>query len=146
MSKTPALSIQQPWAWLIVHGYKRIENRSWRCTSHRPILIHAGLKLDQDAHDALIHGVHPVTGDVIPVVMRSHYWSDFHAGCVYRGGVIGTAEIRGCVTESDDPFFVGPFGIIVASARTLRFQPCRGALGFFKPKIDVDMAVVPKVL
>lgn len=145
MSKTPALSIQQPWAWLIVHGYKRIENRSWRCTSHRPILIHAGLKLDREAHDDLMSGIHPVTGEPA-LQMARHYRSEQADGLVHRGGVIGTAEIRGCVTESDDPFFVGPFGIIVASARALRFQPCRGALGFFKPKIDVGTAVVPKVL
>ena len=25
----PALSIQQPWAWFIVNGYKDVENRTW---------------------------------------------------------------------------------------------------------------------
>ena len=25
-----ALSIRQPWAWLIVNGYKDIENRDWK--------------------------------------------------------------------------------------------------------------------
>jgi len=24
-----ALSIRQPYAWLIIHGYKDIENRTW---------------------------------------------------------------------------------------------------------------------
>lgn len=38
-----ALTVHQPWAWLIVNGYKTIENRTRR-TSHRgPLLIHAGL-------------------------------------------------------------------------------------------------------
>jgi len=29
--KTPVmcLSIRQPWAWLITHGHKDIENRTW---------------------------------------------------------------------------------------------------------------------
>jgi hypothetical protein len=36
-----ALTIRQPWAWLIVHGHKDLENRTW-CTSYRgPLLIHA---------------------------------------------------------------------------------------------------------
>jgi hypothetical protein len=26
----PALSIRQPWAWLICHAGKNIENRPWR--------------------------------------------------------------------------------------------------------------------
>lgn len=42
-----AISIMQPWAWLIVNGHKSIENRSWRCHVRGPILIHAGKKLDK---------------------------------------------------------------------------------------------------
>jgi hypothetical protein len=42
-----ALSVQQPWAWFIVNGYKDIENRSWwpseKLYGHK-ILIHAGQK------------------------------------------------------------------------------------------------------
>jgi hypothetical protein len=29
MNKPKAISICQPWAWLIVNGYKDIENRIW---------------------------------------------------------------------------------------------------------------------
>jgi hypothetical protein len=36
-----ALSLKQPWAWLIVNGYKDIENRSWRTNHRGPLLIHA---------------------------------------------------------------------------------------------------------
>lgn len=36
-----ALSIRQPWAWLIANGYKDIENRSWRTNYRGPVLIHA---------------------------------------------------------------------------------------------------------
>ena len=36
-----ALSIQQPWAWLIVNDHKDIENRDWRTHYRGPVLIHA---------------------------------------------------------------------------------------------------------
>lgn len=36
------LSIQQPWAWAIVTGLKRIENRTWRTPHRGPMLVHAG--------------------------------------------------------------------------------------------------------
>lgn len=36
------LSVQNPWAWAIVHGPKRIENRSWATDYKGPLLIHAG--------------------------------------------------------------------------------------------------------
>ena len=35
------LSIQQPWASLIAHGIKDVENRSWKINYRGPILIHA---------------------------------------------------------------------------------------------------------
>lgn len=37
----PALSIRQPWAHLILHGPKRIENRSWGTSYRGPLAIHA---------------------------------------------------------------------------------------------------------
>ena len=37
-----AISIKQPWAWLIANGYMTVENRKWY-TGHRgDLLIHAG--------------------------------------------------------------------------------------------------------
>ena len=35
-----AISIRQPWAWLIVHGYQDVENRTWSTKHRGPILIH----------------------------------------------------------------------------------------------------------
>jgi hypothetical protein len=36
-----ALSIRQPWAWLIANGHKDIENRSWNTNYRGAFLIHA---------------------------------------------------------------------------------------------------------
>src|SRR5205807_113707 len=41
LKKLRALSLRQPWAWLVVNGYKDIENRSWRTNHRGPLLIHA---------------------------------------------------------------------------------------------------------
>src|SRR5216683_3431530 len=41
-----ALSIQQPFAWLIVNGYKDIENRTWNTNYKGFVLIHAGKQVD----------------------------------------------------------------------------------------------------
>lgn len=127
-----ALSIMQPWAWLIVNGQKSIENRSWRCHKRGPVLIHAGKKVDTDTAIDLALGCHPVNGTDLAF--------DAPDGMIYdAGGIVGIAEIVGCIDASDDPWFVGPFGIVLRNARPLRFQPCKGALGFFKPDIDIDL-------
>ena len=46
-----ALSIKQPWAYLVVSGAKPIENRTWRTSWRGPLLIHASKEIDQDGFD-----------------------------------------------------------------------------------------------
>ena len=57
-SITRCLSIRRPWARLIVHGYKSLENRSWGTEYRGRIAIHAtpGRRGDYDNYDSLISG------------------------------------------------------------------------------------------
>ena len=122
-----ALSIMQPWAWLIVNGWKDIENRDWR-TSHRGgVLVHAGKTIDQDAWQSLNRGRHPVTGEMVgdDVGMA---WAAHH-GNVLIGGVVGQVEIVDVVSESTSPWFVGDYGFVLRNGQPLPFMPCRGSLG-----------------
>lgn len=41
-----ALSIRQPWAWLIAWGFKGIENRTWATRFRGLFLVHASLTVD----------------------------------------------------------------------------------------------------
>ncbi len=43
-----ALTIKQPWAQLIIEGYKKYEFRSWKTKYRGKILIHAGMSLEKD--------------------------------------------------------------------------------------------------
>ena len=40
-----ALSIRQPWAWLIVNGYNDIENRTWSTDFRGRVYVHTGRKI-----------------------------------------------------------------------------------------------------
>jgi hypothetical protein len=40
-----AMTVQQPWAWAIIHGGKNIENRSTIWSYRGPLAIHAGSRL-----------------------------------------------------------------------------------------------------
>ena len=42
-----ALTIKQPWAQLIIEGYKKYEFRSWKTKYRGKILIHAGMSLER---------------------------------------------------------------------------------------------------
>jgi hypothetical protein len=133
MSKSPtvALSIMQPWAWLIVTGRKDIENRSWHTSRRGPIFVHAGLKIDRDAHNDLIHGHHPVTGEQDHALGEA-YLAAIDAGEIHKGGIVGQVEIVDCVCNSASDWFVGDFGFVLANAAALPFRPLKGALQFFK--------------
>lgn len=114
-----ALSIQQPWAWAIVHGGKTIENRTWRTRFRGRFLIHAGQRFDSDGEGFILAKCPHLPGrDQLP-----------------RGGIVGVAELVGCVTRSDSEWFFGPIGFILRNARPLPFVPCRGQLGIFEVKL-----------
>ena len=42
------LTIKEPWATLIIEGYKKYEFRSWKTNYRGKILIHAGLTLEKN--------------------------------------------------------------------------------------------------
>lgn len=130
MSELPkfALSIRQPWAWLIIHGYKDIENRTWPTNFRGPVLIHAGKGMTKDEfHDALYFAQ-----SIDPKI-------DFFFDHMERGGIVGQADIMRCVTDSESEWFGGPFGFVIKNAKPLPFLPCKGALGFFRPNIEVPL-------
>lgn len=43
-----ALTIKEPWATLIIEGYKKYEFRSWKTNYRGKILIHAGKTLEKE--------------------------------------------------------------------------------------------------
>lgn len=116
-----AFSIQQPWAWLIVNGYKPLENRSWWTRERGPVLIHAGKKIDTE-------GLAWVR-ETFPQVPLPHTYE--------TGGIVGSANLTNCVAESTSRWFFGKYGFVFDDAKPLPFVPLRGQLGFF----DVEMPV-----
>lgn len=125
-----ALSIQQPWAWLIVNGDKDIENRTWRTQFRGPFLIHASKKFDENGYQWLwtkrLEGYRHIPEMPNP---------DDKAN-MPRGGVVGWATLADCVTESDSPWFEEGYGFVLADAERTLFQRCKGALGFFECDAD----------
>ncbi len=111
-----ALSIRQPWAWLIVNGYKDIENRSWRTNYRGPFLVHAGLKAEQEVYDQV--------ADRLDIQLPP-------PGEIERGGIVGQSTILDGVENHDSPWFFGPYGFVLDKSKPLPFRPMRGRLGFF---------------
>jgi hypothetical protein len=47
-----ALTVQQPWAWAIIHGGKDVENRTAMWSYRGPLAIHAGRRLSDRGFDS----------------------------------------------------------------------------------------------
>lgn len=75
-----ALTIREPWASLIVNGYKEYEFRSWKTNYRGKILIHAGIGSDKEYLDRF-----------------KEY--DLEYG---KGEIIGEAELVDCIKVSDE--------------------------------------------
>jgi hypothetical protein len=122
LKKLPALAIRQPYAWLVAHGIKDIENRSRRTHYRGEFLIHASLSGELLFEDTL---------DQIAEKTAMGLPTEFDAG-----GIVGVAEIVDCVRSFDSPWKArGAWGWVIANARPLPFRACKGALGFFKPRL-----------
>ena len=60
------LTIKEPWASLIINGYKEYEFRSWKTNYRGKILIHAGLSLEKDIASKFIdYGLSYTKGAII---------------------------------------------------------------------------------
>lgn len=54
------------------------------------------------------------------------------------GGIVGAVTITDCITDSDSPWFDGPFGFVLTNAKTLTFKPLRGRLGLFETSLELS--------
>jgi hypothetical protein len=122
----PALSVRQPFAWMIVHGFKDVENRSRRINYRGPLLIHASLKLDT-LYDEDVAIIERQNGAKMP--------EDLTTDDAPVGGIVGLVDVVDCVRDSSSPW-KNPesWGWVLANARPLAFRECKGAVGFFYPK------------
>lgn len=122
-----ALSIRQPWAWLILNAGKDIENRDWHTHVRGRVLVHAAKGMTraeyEDAYGAAMYIKPSIALPELPL---------------QRGGIVGSVEIVDCVEESTSPWFFGRYGFVLRDPKPLPFIPWKGQLGFF----DVPDSVI----
>lgn len=133
-----ALSVRQPWAWLIVSGCKDIENRSWVTSFRGRIAIHASKKFS--------------TWEWVRATMLIRFcriegpMELFSGGLPKKdeldfGAIVGTVEVVDCVTSSDSPWFAGPYGFALRKPFECKPIPAKGMLGLWEwpPPAGVDL-------
>jgi hypothetical protein len=152
-----ALTVQQPWAWAIVHGGKDIENRTQAWSYRGPLAIHAGARLSDRGCDlvpelldltrpdllaeyadtTMTYGaivgvvdlvdVHPAVGDDLAVCCSSVWGETSYAE---HGGRTRREVIH----------------MELTNARAVDPIPCKGRLGLWTPPADVLAALADQLV
>ena len=124
------LTIKEPWATLIIDGYKKYEFRSWKTNYRGKILIHAGLTLEKDSFKR---------------------FKDYNLD-ISKGEIIGEAEVVDCILVDEkfnqellniDPIVYGKSNHIMTYAWKLenvkKYEtkiPVKGKLGLWNYEFD----------
>jgi hypothetical protein len=136
-----ALSVRQPWAWLICKNLKDVENRDWPLEQFAPkewrdlktkkiilpqrIYIHASKTLDKASMEWLLSGNSPLDNFTWAFTPEQF------------GAIVGETDIVDCVIESDSHWFFGNYGLVIENSVSYdKPIPCKGRLGFFKPELN----------
>lgn len=75
-----AITIKEPWASLIVNGYKKYEFRSWKTNYRGKILIHAGMSIEKD-----------MLGNIKAYNIE-----------INKGAIIGEADLADCILVNEE--------------------------------------------
>jgi hypothetical protein len=110
--------IRQPWAWLIVSGFKDIENRSWTTPYRGELLIQASAHLPPKRKFEAMRQYVRERGVELP--------KDFE-----RGGIVGMVHLDDCVSKSKSKWFEGRYGWVLSRPAKLPFMPLKGQLRLF---------------
>lgn len=119
----PALSIRQPWAWLIVNGFKDIENRDWPTNFRGELLVHASKTLSRSDYDETVEDLQAL--GLYPPSLPAY-------DAMERGGLVGWTRVVDCVEHHRSPWkMAGGYGFVLRDSRPMPFVPFKGRLGFF---------------
>lgn len=140
-----ALSILQPWAWLIVRPdivgvserleayrtgvIKDIENRTWPTPYRGRFHVHAGKTYTERTHYEYADAIKEMFGIRLPE------YKDMP-----RGGIVGEATLTGYSRSSSSRWAAeDQYHFQLADAKPRPFIPYRGQLGFFEiPQSEID--------
>lgn len=138
---TKALSLKQPYAWLIANGYLLVDDRTWGTQYRGPILIHAS----KGIYEAYYNYIKNNTDVPIPSIDKLGF-----------GGVVGIANLVLCCRPGELPAGISRqqrahfggvhqdyFGFLFEQATPLALMPCPGKLGIFEIDLDALLAAPP---
>jgi hypothetical protein len=131
-----ALSVRQPYAYLLVTGIKTCENRSWTTHHRGTLVIHAGAKPMTKEDWEWLDDIHKELGEPPP---------DRNDFLLRTGGIVGAVYLADVVTAPDPDWELGWWDgeslawMISACQRVDEFLPLKGRLNLFAVELPYDI-------
>lgn len=153
-----ALTVQQPWAWAIVHGGKDVENRTQAWRYRGPLAIHAGARVSERGLRTVPSIVAAERG-TSPTLVADQVRSSIELGAII--GVVDLVDVHAAAGERIEGPLRTPqcceswwaelsyaehggktrrdiVHLVLENPQPLDEPiPCRGALGLWTPPIEV---------
>ncbi len=150
-----ALSLQEPYAWLVLQrAYEDDPRKPLKPIENRPRSLPKTFAVPQRIWIHASMTMYHVSLEEIRAKMTASQWlrCKDYLHSIYReyetyhnrdrkwlqrigyfGCLLGSITITGQVTESEDPWFFGPYGYILEDPQMLKKAiPYKGQLGFFE--------------
>ena len=122
-----ALSVKQPWAWLIASGRKSIETRLWNTHYRGDLLIVSSKKLDTDN---VMENFYEKYGILVTMNLQ-------------LGKALCIANLVDCrqMTKEDEEvacceLYDGTWGWVFENVRRIKPFPVKGSLGLYNVQIE----------
>ena len=118
-----ALTLHPYWAWAIVFGSKRIENRTWRTNHRGPLAIHVGKKVRRSCDAREIEEITAIDPDSLGTSEQID---------MIRGKIIAVCKMVDVVGPNRDPWAFGPFCWLLEDVEPMNNPvPAIGRLGLW---------------
>ncbi len=139
MSHLQALTVCEPYAWMLIHGPKSIENRKWSTNYRGPLVIHSGLNKSWLKEYHRRRFSLPRSERCFELEPPLPKDTAYHFGCI-----IGIVDVVDCVKHEKvrgKPFAWGPYCWIMENPRPVKPVYVKGAMGLFNldPSIVVEL-------
>lgn len=132
-----ALSLHQPWAWLLSAGIKLIENRDWNTKVRGRFLVHASKAMTREEYE--------LCRDFSSFAIDPDRFPPMEAFA--RGGIVGAVTLTHVLapTARQSPWHMdGANGLVCRGAEVLPFVACRGGRRWFNVADDT-LAVLARI-
>ena len=141
------LTLTQPWAWVVVHGGKDVENRRWNTKYRGPVLIQASESMSRLQYEEAREFCERVWDEegIDPDIMPPH-----DSPRLARGAIVGRAWITGVVPPHEGagggyrPWHMREqFGFLLAGVEAVEETPWKGGLGLRRTPLDQMERLMP---